>query len=72
MKIRMDAVFTLDLAHFLHNIGGAQVAQLNIGGAGALPNRYKVTPMVMDPAFGDQIGIESGVESPKSKSIISS
>ena len=29
IKILMDTEFTSDLAHFLHNIGGAQ---LNIGG----------------------------------------
>ena len=34
--------FTSDLAPSLHNIGGAQ---LNIGGAVALPKRYNVTPM---------------------------
>ena len=38
----MDTEFTSNLAHFLHNIGGAQ---LNIGGAEALPKRYKVTHM---------------------------
>ena len=38
----MSTDFTSDLTHFLHNIVGAQ---LNIGGAQALPKRYKVTPM---------------------------
>ena len=41
IKILLDTDFTSDLAHFLHNIVGAQ---LNIGGAQALPKRYKVTP----------------------------
>ena len=43
IKILLNTDFTSDLAHFLHNIVGAQ---LNIAGAQALPNRYKVTPMV--------------------------
>ena len=42
IKILLGTDFTSDLAHFLHNIVGAQ---LNIGGAQALPKRYKVTLM---------------------------
>ena len=43
IKILMGTDFTSYLVHFLHNIGGAQ---LNIGGAQALSQRYKVTPML--------------------------
>ena len=43
IKILLDTDFTSYLAHFLHNIVGAQ---LNIGGAQALPKGYKVTPML--------------------------
>ena len=43
IKILLNTNFTSDLAHFLQNIVGAQ---LNIGGAQALPKRYTVTPMV--------------------------
>ena len=43
IKILMDTDFFSHLDHFLHSIGGAQ---LNIGGAEALPKRYKVTPMI--------------------------
>ena len=47
IKILMDTDFTSDLAHFLHNIRGAQ---LNIGGGEALPKRYgKVTPKGRKP-----------------------
>ena len=42
-KVLLDTDFTPDLPHFLHNIVGAQ---LNIGGAQALPKKYKVTPML--------------------------
>ena len=37
IKILLDTDFTSDLDHFLHTIVGAQ---LNIGGAQALPKRY--------------------------------
>ena len=42
IKILLDTDFTSDLAHFLHSIRGAQ---LNIGDAQALLERYEVTPM---------------------------
>ena len=53
IKILMDTDFTSDLAHFLHNIGGAQ---LNIGGNEALPKRYKVTPISTSTSHSVPIG----------------